>query len=368
MELIVKYVGLKRSYEKNMSAIDSAIKRVMMNGSFILRNDVEEFEKNITSYLHGKFAIGVNSGTDALYLSCKAAGIAHGDEVITVGHTFVATIAAIHHCGAKAVLIDIGDDFNIDVEKIQEKITKKTKAIIPVHLNGRACNMDKIMSIAKEFNLIVIEDACQSVGAKFNNQHIGTFGEFGCFSLHPMKSLNCAGDGGYIITNNEKNYNKLRLLRNHGQSDDKQHILEYGYNSRLDNLQAAIANIRLADLETDNNSRRNIAKKYMLELSQLPIVLPKGLQNDNKYYDVYNSFVIRVKDRDNLYKFLLENGIEVFVHMAKPLSEHLSLGLDGSNLLANKEICNEIISLPIYPELKDEEVNYVISKIKAFYK
>jgi len=368
MKFKVKYVALQKSYQNQMDEIDNAIKRVMLNGSFILRDDVKEFEENISSYLGGKFAVGVNSGTDALFLSCKAAGIAQGDEVLTVGHTFVATVATIHHCGAKAILVDIDDDFNINVKKIKEKITKNTKAIIPVHLNGRSCNMAEIMSIAKEYNLVVIEDACQSVGAKYDNKCVGTFGTFGCFSLHPMKSLNCAGDGGYIITNDEDNYNRLFALRNHGQSNDKQDIFEYGYSSRWDILQAAIANIRLSKLTQNNNIRRAIAKSYAEKLQDLPIILPPEPKQDDRYYDVYNSYVIRVSDRDKLYNFLRDNGIEVFIHMYKPLSEYPALNLDGSELLVNKKICNEILSLPIYPELEEEEIEYVVSTIKEFYK
>ena len=254
----VKYVDLRQSYLNQKEEIDTAINRVMMNGSFILRDDVSKFEERIASFIGTEYAVGVNSGTDALILSCIAAGLKENDEVITVGHTFVATVAAIHHCGAKPVLVDIDKDFNIDINKIEERITNKTKAIIPVHLNGRSCNMDSIMHLAKKYDLIVIEDACQSVGAKFNNQNVGTFGLFSCFSLHPMKSLNCSGDGGYITTNNKELYERLLALRNNGQSLDKTDIYEFGYSSRLDNLQAAIANIRLNLLHQNNNREEKL--------------------------------------------------------------------------------------------------------------
>lgn len=367
MEFKVKYVGLQRSYISNKKEIDEAFCRVMNDGSFILRDDVKEFEDSICKFVGAKYAVGVNSGTDALFLSCKVAGITEGDEVLTVGHTFVATLSAIYHCGAKAVLIDITDDYNIDVSKIEEKITKNTKAIIPVHLNGRACQMDKIVEIAKRHDLIIIEDACQSVGAKYKNKQVGTFGRFGCFSLHPMKSLNCAGDGGYIIMDNENDYKRLISLRNHGQSSDKKIIYEYGYSSRLDNLQAAIASIRLKDLSKNNERRRYFANKYEESLSSLPIILPPNELNDT-YYDVFNSYVIRTVKRDELYKFLIENKIEVFIHISEPLSNQKSLDIDGLDLNNNRKICTEILSLPLYPELTEEEFNYVIVKIKEFFK
>lgn len=364
----VKYVDLRQSYLNQKEEIDTAINRVMMNGSFILRDDVSKFEERIASFIGTEYAVGVNSGTDALILSCIAAGLKENDEVITVGHTFVATVAAIHHCGAKPVLVDIDKDFNIDINKIEERITNKTKAIIPVHLNGRSCNMDSIMHLAKKYDLIVIEDACQSVGAKFNNQNVGTFGLFSCFSLHPMKSLNCSGDGGYITTNNKELYERLLALRNNGQSLDKTDIYEFGYSSRLDNLQAAIANIRLNLLHQNNNRRREIATIYNKELQGLAITLPQAVDSDNRYYDVFNSYVIQVENRDELYSYLRDKGIEVFTHIPKPLSEYSSLNLEGEHLSTNKIICKKILSLPIYPELSNEDLKYTIAVIKEFYK
>lgn len=367
MEWSVKYVDLEKNYNNYKSEFNNIFERVLTNGAFILRDDVLKFEQHIAKKLSAKFAVGVNSGTDALYLSCKVAGISSGDEVITVGHTFVATVAAIHHCNATPVLVDIKDDYNIDESKIIDRITTKTKAIIPVHLNGRSCNMDKILEIAKKYDLIVIEDCAQSVGAKFKDKFAGTFGLFGCFSLHPMKSLNCAGDGGYIITNDEQSYKRLISIRNHGQSEDKTDISEYGYSSRLDNLQAALVDIKLNDLDKNNSIRRDIANSYNNGLQDLPITLPKKPEISGDYYDVYNSYVIRAKNRDELVKFLRENGIEVFVHIHKPLCCYTSLNLEGNNLSFNEKICREILSLPIYPELSKDKVDYVISKIIEFY-
>jgi dTDP-4-amino-4,6-dideoxygalactose transaminase len=367
MEWAVKYVDLEKNYSNYKDEFNDVFERVLTNGAFILRDDVLKFEKHIAKKLNAKFAVGVNSGTDALYLACKVAGISSGDEVITVGHTFVATVAAIHHCGASPVLIDIKDDYNIDESKIEERITNKTKAIIPVHLNGRSCNMEVILEIAKKHNLIVIEDCAQSVGAKFKDKFAGTFGLFGCFSLHPMKSLNCAGDGGYIITDDEKSYKRLISIRNHGQSEDKTDISEYGYSSRLDNLQAALVDIKLNDLDKNNIIRREIAMKYTNGLKGLPIIIPKKPETTSDNYDVFNSYVIRAEQRDELVAHLRDNGIEVFVHIHKPLCCYTALALEGNNLSLNESICREILSLPIYPELSEDKVDLVISKIKEFY-
>ena len=366
-EWVVKYVDLKKHYNNYKEPIHSVIEKTFAAGDFILRDDVLEFEKNVANYVGAKYAIGVNSGTDALFLSCIAAGIDEGDEIITVGHTFVATVAAIHHCKAVPILIDIKDDYNIDESKICRAITNKTKAIIPVHLNGRSCHMEEICSIAKKHGLIVIEDACQAIGAKFNNKHVGTFGMFGCFSLHPMKSLSCAGDGGYIVTDDKKKYDRLISLRNHGQSENKKEIHEFGFNSRLDNIQAAIANVKLKYLDKNNDIRRSIALKYNEGLENLPVILPKRPDEDSVFYDVYNSYVIMAEQRDELYNFLRDNYIEVFVHMYKPLTEHNDLQLNGFDLEVNQEVCNKILSLPIYPELSQENIEYVIFKVTEFY-
>jgi len=367
MDWAVKYVDLEKNYINYKNQFNSIFERVLTDGSFILRDDVLEFEQNIAKKLGAKFAVGVNSGTDALYLACKVAGLSLGDEVITVGHTFVASVAAIHHSQATPILVDIKDDYNIDESKIINRITSKTRAIIPVHLNGRSCNMEKILAIAEKYNLIVIEDCAQSVGAKFKNKYSGTFGLFGCFSLHPMKSLNCAGDGGYIVTDNEESYKRLISLRNHGQSADKKSITEFGYSSRLDNLQAALVNVKLNDLDNNNNIRRDIAARYINGLKNTPVITPKKPENNGDYYDVYNSFVIRAENRDELVKFLRDEGIEVFVHIHQPLCCYTALNLEGNNLELNEKICREILSLPIYPELSSDKVDLVISKIEEFY-
>ncbi|MEK6820550.1 MAG: DegT/DnrJ/EryC1/StrS family aminotransferase, partial [Nanoarchaeota archaeon] len=279
----VQYVDLSIQFKNLEKELTEVFKRVMSGADFILRDDVEKFEENIASYLGVKHVIGVNSGTDALFLALRAAGIGENDEVITVAHTFVASLASIVHNRAKPILVDIKEDFNIDVDKIEEAITKRTRAIMPVHLNGRACNMDKLMQIAEKHNLLIIEDAAQALGSAYRGRKVGSFGIAGCFSAHPIKTLSCAGDGGFISTNNDEIAEKCRLLRDHGQKTKRDYVC-FGYNSRLDNLQAAILNVKFKYLEDWIKKRREIAKIYSEKLADLPLILPPA-PSDGDYFD-----------------------------------------------------------------------------------
>ena len=362
----VPYIDLPLHYKNIEIETMTEIKRVLESGSFILRKDVDDFENNMANFLKCKYVVGVNSGTDALFLALKAAGIKTGDEVITVANTFVATIATIAHCGAKPILVDIKDDFNIDEKKICEEITNKTKAILPVHLNGRCCNMDSIMEIAKKHNLIVIEDSCQALGAKYNNKNAGTFGLMGCFSLHPMKIMNVPGDGGFISTNDLNLYEKLKLLRNHGQKT-KSNLAMFGYSSRLDNLHAAIANLKFKYLNKWIERRREIALEYEHNLNKYNIELPIPPENTT-YYDVYNSYVIKTFKRDSLYNYLLKNGIESFIHIPQPLYKYFDLGIESKKLVNNEQICSTNLSIPIFPEMTKDQICYVTNKINGFFK
>lgn len=366
MNWTVPYLNIPKQYIDIKESLDNEFHRIMSSGSFILRDDVTKFEKNLSNYLNIKHIIGVNSGTDALYLSMGAIGFDDGDEVITVAHTFVATIASIIYAGAKPVLVDIGDDYNMDSNSIESAINDRTKAILPVHLNGRVCNMTEITRIAKKYGLLIIEDSAQALGAKYNNLHAGSFGIAGTWSCHPMKTLGCAGDGGFIGTNDDNLAEKLRYLRDHGQKT-KTDLESFGYNSRLDNLQAAILNIKFKQLNNWILKRREIASVYTSELDGLPIKLPPFSENDD-YYDSYNSYVIMVEERDKLYNYLREKGIEVFIHISKPLYHHKKLELSTGILERNEKICKRILSLPIYPELDEKQLNYVINHIKNFFK
>lgn len=364
----VPFVNYPEHYRRMWNEVIGAISEALSRGDLLLRGQLRQFEKDIASFVGAKYAVGLNSGTDAMFLSLKAAGIGSGDEVITVAHTFVATIATIVHCGATPILVDVGEDMNMDVEQVKQKISQKTKAIMPIHLNGRLCNMEKLMAIADEYNLIVIEDAAQALGASFNGKKAGSFGLTGCFSLYPAKMLGAAGDGGFATTNDEEMEEKIRLLRDHGQQRTTGKILFYGFNSRLDNVQAAILNVKLKYLPKWIGRRREIAKVYHEGLSDMTEVkLPPPPTTTGPYYDVYQNYVIRVKDRDELVKFLEKNGVETMVSWRIPNHLQPSLNLKHFSLPKTEKLSNEVVSLPMYPELTDEQIHYVIEIIHDFY-
>ncbi len=371
----VPYIDFRRQYKLQERSHLKNFKSIMLSGDFILRSEVEKFEKNISKILKIKHVVSVNSCTDALLLTLASLGLKKNSEVISVAHTYVATLSAIKHVGLKPVLADISDDYNIDPNKIEKLITKNTKAILPVHLYGHSCNMKKIMSIAKKHKLLVIEDCAQSFGAKFKKNFVGTFGKAGCFSVHPLKSLGAAGDGGFIATNDKKLYEKLLRLRNHGQGRRKNgkylksryDIDFFGFCSRLDNLQASIVNTKLKILDKNIKRRNLIAKKFNKELENLPLILPKIYQT-NEYKDVFNSYVIRTKKQFKLFKHLRRKKIEALINWPKPLYKHKGLKLKKTRLDKTEKICSEIISLPIFPEMKNSEMNYIINTVKNFFK
>jgi len=366
----VPFVNYPEHYRRIWDEVMNAITEALSKGDLILRDQLRQFEENIASFIGVKHAIGVNSGTDALYLSLKAAGVCQGDEVITVAHTFVATVSVIVQCGAKPVLVDVGEDMNMDVNQVEKKITSKTKAIIPVHLNGRMCDMARLREIATKYDLLIIEDAAQALGATFEGKKAGSFGLTGCFSFYPAKMLGAAGDGGIAVTNDEEIAEKIRLLRDHGYQRSTGDILFYGYNSRLDNLQAAILDVKLKYLPQWIERRRELASLYHQGLSDLQeLKLPPSPQSDGRFFDVYQNYVIRAraKERDRLATHLEESGIETLISWPKPMHHHKALGLGHFHLPKTEQISNEVLSLPMYPELSDVQVKYVIEAIHKFY-
>lgn len=366
MKYKVPFVNYPLHYQKIWDEIMEAIKEILFKGDLILRHQLWEFEKNIASFCGVKYGIGVNSGTDALYLSLKAVGIGPGDEVITVAHTFVATIAAIIHCGARPILIDIDEDMNMNITLVEQALTPRTKAIIPVHLNGRMCEMEGLMAIADKYNLIVIEDAAQALGASYNGKKAGAFGLFGCFSFYPAKMLGAAGDGGIIVTNEKEFAEKIRLLRDHGVQRETGDILFYGFNSRLDNLQAAILDVKLKYLPEWIKRRRGIADLYHQGLSDLSeLKLPP--RSNGRFFDVYQNYVVRFQERDRLVAYLKDSEIEILVSWPKPLHYHKPLNLSQFHLPMTEKISKEVFSLPIYPELSDEDIMFVVKTIHKFY-
>ena len=355
-----------RQYQQLKSEFNSVFEEIMSSGDFILRRHLEEFEKRIAKYVGTKYAIGVNTGTDALYLSAHALEFGPGNEIITVAHTFAATVGAIVQCGATPVLVDITDDFNIDVEQIEAAITPKTKGIIPVHLNGHACNMDWIMDIAKRYHLKVIEDSAQALGAQFKEKRCSSFGDMGIFSFYPAKVLGTVGDGGMVCTNNENLARRIRAFRDNGRVDSTEKIECFGWCTRLDNLHAAILNMKFNYFDQWIKRRRTIAKMYDEGLSDIPGLISHPISNSD-YFDVYQNYVIRSKQRDQLVTHLRNHGIEVLISWSVPLHKQKALGLSHFNLPMTERISAEVISLPMYPELTDEEVQCVIETIKNIF-
>ncbi len=360
---MIPFVDLEREYREISGEIREAIERVLNRGRFILREEVRRFEEEFSTYIGTKYGIGVNSGSDALYLALQALGIGKGDEVITVSHTFVSTADAIVRNGAKPVFVDIdADTYCIDVTKIEERITNKTRAILPIHLYGHPADMEPITDIAKKYNLIVIEDACQAHGAEYKGKKVGSIGDVGCFSFYPVKNLGAYGDGGMVVTNDDALTTRLKMLRNCGQSQKYHHDF-VGINSRLDEIQAAILRVKLHHLDEWNERRREVAGLYDELLKDSGVATPVEKEYAKHVYHLY---VIRHKNRETLQKRLLERGIQTIIHY--PIPVHLqrayeSLGYGKGDFPVTEECANEVLSLPIFPELKNEEVEYVAQSL-----
>lgn len=365
MEIKVKFVDLGLHYQNIRGEIIAKFDEISSKGAYILTDELKKFEDNISSYCNARHAVGVGNGTDAIFLALKALGIGEGDEVITAPNSFIATAGAIIASGARPVFADVRNDYNIDPELIEKSVTKKTKAIIPVHLTGRPADMSPIMEIAQKHNLAVVEDAAQSIGASYKGKKVGCFGDAGCFSLHPLKNLHVHGDGGLITTNSAELYDKLLKLRNHGLRN-RDECESWGYNSRLDAVQAAIGNIKLKYLDEWTKRRREIASAYRESLAGFAEV-PKDKSTEEA---VYQTFVLQCGNRDGLQKYLEKKGIETKIHYPIPI--HLqqaakALGYRKGDFPVAEKQAERILSLPIYPELREELVEEVIREIKSFY-
>ncbi|MBU1077711.1 MAG: DegT/DnrJ/EryC1/StrS family aminotransferase [Spirochaetes bacterium] len=363
----LNFTDLKRQYKNIEKEIEKAVKEVLESSAFINGPQVSKLEEEVAKYCDSKFGIGVASGTDALLLPLMAIDIQPGDEVITTPFTFIATAEVIALLKAKPVFVDIDETtYNIDVKKIEEKITDRTKAIIPVHLFGQMSDMDEIMDLAKKHDLTVIEDACQAIGAEYKNKKACSIGDFSALSFFPSKNLGGYGDGGMVITNNEEYAKKIKMLRQHGSSIKYEHS-ELGINGRLDTLQAAILIVKLKHLNTWIDNRIRLAERYTKHLKDH--VTTPVIRDDNKA--VYNQYTIRTEKRDDLIKHLSENGIPTAIHYQKPL--HLQecfkyLGLKENDLPISEKVSNDVFSLPMFPEMKEEEQDMVINTILDFFK
>jgi dTDP-4-amino-4,6-dideoxygalactose transaminase len=351
------------SYKKD---IDDAISRVLDSGWYILGDEVEKFEEEFARYVGVSYGIGVGSGTEAIHLALASCEIGQGDEVITVSHTAVATVAAIKLAGATPVLVDIEPDyFTLDPDKLEEAITSRTKAIIPVHIYGQPADINTIVSIACKHRLRVIEDCAQAHGAEIGGRRVGSFGDMACFSFYPTKNLGALGDAGAVVTDDPKLAKRARLLREYGWA--KRYISNVcGWNSRLDELQAAILRFKLKHLDENNSRRVYLAQRYNRELGSISMVLPKQRKDA---IHVYHLYVVRCTKRDSLLSFLRKEGIGASIHY--PIPVHLQPAYKRkavhNNLFETERAAKQILSLPMYPELSESDMALVLTAIKNFW-
>ena len=366
--LTVPFLDLKAQHHQIYNEIDDRITDVITNTAFILGKHVEEFEENFAAAIGAKYCIGVGNGTDALFIAMKALGIGDGDEVITAANSFIATSEAITMTGAKVAFVDINPEtYNIDHTKIEEKISSRTKAIIPVHLYGQSADMDPILDIAKKHNLFVIEDAAQAHFAEYKGKTVGTFGNIACFSFYPGKNLGAYGDAGAIVTNNEGLAIRARMVANHGRISKYDHEFE-GINSRMDGIQAAILNVKLRHLPKWTEMRRKAASIYNSLLNgQADIITPEEADYAKHVYHLY---VIRTKEREKLQEYLKFKGISTGVHYPIALPNLLAyryLGHRQEDFPISSRYQSQILSLPMYPELTDEKIEYVVECVKKVF-
>ena len=364
----VPFFNYQHIFKSNQEKFIEIIKDIGSRGAFILQKDLEEFEKNLAKYIGVDYAIGVANGTDAIWLALLAAGIGKEDEVIFASHTYIATANAIKFVGAIPVPADCRSDHMIDPESVESLITNKTKAIVPTQLNGRCCEMDSLLEIAKKHDLIIIEDAAQGLGAEYKGSGIGTFDKGATISFYPAKNLGSFGDGGAFVTNDKKMYNKVKVLRDHGRNEEGIFV-DWGFNSRLDNLQAAILNFKLSYYDDEVKRRREIAGIYQKELDHLKeIHLPPGPDSDQNYFDVFQNYENEAERRDLLKKYLSENGIGTIIQWnGQPVHSIVALGFSGSGLPYTEEMYKKCLMLPMNTSLSNQEVIYVCNKIKNFY-
>ena len=363
--LEVKFFDPLRQYISIENEINDAISSVLNGGKYILAENVESFERELAQYLGVKYAVGVASGTEAIQLALMSLGVGRGDEVITVPNTAVPTVSAVSLAGATPVLCDIDPlTLTIDVEKVKDRISKNTRAILPVHLYGIPVDMNRLLAIAENMGIPIIEDACQAHGASIDGKKVGGFGTLGCFSFYPTKNLGCYGDGGAVVTDDEDLYDKLKLLRNYGQRDRYVHEIK-GLNSRLDELQAAVLRVKLKKLNEWNLQRIKLAGYYdELILNKDVVKLPRV----DGFTNVYHLYVIRHPRRDELMQYLAKNGVQTLIHYPIPIHlqrSYAELGAKGDFPVSEKA-CNEVLSLPLYPELKEAELEYISDLINKF--
>jgi dTDP-4-amino-4,6-dideoxygalactose transaminase len=366
----VPFLDLSIQYGQIKKEVNTALNEVIERGDFILGKDVINFEKEFARYCQSKFAVGVNSGTDALFLGLLSCGIGPGDEVIVPVFTYIATSLAVTFSQAKPVFVDISKaNFNIDVFKIEQAINKKTKAIIPVHLYGQAAYMEPIAALAKKYKLKIIEDAAQAHGAKYKTRTgkwlmAGSMGDVGCFSFYPTKNLGAFGDGGMVVTDNEDNYKRLLMLRDYGRKSRYEHVT-LGYNSRLDTMQAAVLRIKLKYIDNYNKMRRSNALAYARHLKGIKgVILPK---EEDYARHIYHAYVIRVDNRALVMDAFKKEGIGALIHYPIPLhlqKVYAGLGYKKGDFPVAEEFAQQVISLPMHPYLKESQIRFIAATLR----
>lgn len=356
---------LDRGYKKFKNEYDDAVLRVLESGWYILGNEVNKFESNFKRFINSNYCVGLNSGLDALILAFRALGISNGDEVIVPANTYIASVLGITENGATPIFVEPDEYYNIDVKRVESAITENTKAILVVHLYGQAANMKKIQNLAKKHNLFLVEDCAQSHGAKFDDLATGTWGDIGCFSFYPTKNLGAFGDAGCIVTNNSEIYEKICMLRNYGSKVKYQNEI-LGVNSRLDEIQAAILNVKLRHYDKLKIERIALAEKYLNLIKNPKIGLPRIRE---KAEAIWHLFVVKVENRDEFQEYLNFHGIGTQIHY--PIPPHLSkayeyLGYKKGDFPITENYADTLISLPLYDGMTDEEIMYVINTINCY--
>ena len=362
----VPYTNFAPKNEQIKRELMNAFEQVLDSGRYIQGPEVKEFEVEFARHSGTKFAAGIANGTCSLKLTLQALDLPSDSEVITAPNSFIASASSVVLAGLKPTFVDVAEDMNMDVDLLESAINEKTKVIMPVHLTGRPAKMDQILSLAKKYNLYVLEDAAQAVGAKFKGQRVGSFGTAGSFSLHPLKNLHAYGDAGIVTTNDEELWSKLTLLKNHGLSD-RITCETFSSNCRLDELQASFLRIQLRKLDEWNEVRRTLANSYNEGLAD---VVSVPLENENEFH-VYQTYMVKVRKRDELQSFLKAQGIECIVHYPIPI--HLqpaakSLNHKKGSFPVAEKLSREILSLPLYPGLSQSDQQFVIDKIHEFYR
>ena len=361
----IPYVNLQAQWKEEKDDLLPIIERALSSGQYVGGEEIDKFEENIAKLCGVKYATSLNSGTDALIFALHLSGIGKGDEVITPPNSFIASTSAITHVGATPVFVDVLPDQNIDPLKIEAAITKNTKAIMPVHLTGRICDMDPIMEIANKNNIVVIEDAAQAIGSKYKGKPSGSIGHIGCFSTHPLKNLNACGDGGFLTTNDYNIYNQSKTLRNHGILN-RNIVNQFGTVSRMDNLQAAILNYRLGKLESVIQKRRSNARSYIGGINMFGMYIPEEKAYE---YNTHHTFVVQTEHRDELMDYLFVNNIDTAIHYPVPI--HLQpaskkIGYKAGDFPITEKQSKEILTLPVNQYLTKIDLEYVISVINQF--